>query len=63
MAREWHKDGSYTDRSAEKSVTRNSDGSVREQTTREVSLLPFISDKAVTRDGDGKILHSEEKKS
>lgn len=75
MPREYHADGSYTDRYPENSgpvsITHNPDGSVREQTTHEssnpLSLIPLIGehfekDMAITRDGDGNIINGEWRK-
>ncbi len=64
MPREYHKDGSYTDRSGGSypSTTYNQDGSIREQTHNE-KTFPVIGDNvAVTRDGEGNVLHAEKRK-
>lgn len=55
--KEYHKDGSVTERfSNGNTVTRNSDKSVREKTTHETTHPVGIGAKlTVTRDRDGKI--------
>jgi hypothetical protein len=56
--REYHEDGSTTDRSDGfiKSVTRNSDGSIRHYS---YDSDPLIGPKStITKDGNGKIINS-----
>ena len=61
--REYHKDGSYTDRHNGSSVTYGPNGDTRESVTPEsgVPLLgPFLApDILVTRDGEGNITKTE----
>ena len=72
VSREYHKDGSYTDRSSDgSSITYGPDGkvreSVRDESSNPFSIIPvvgdvFKKDMRVTRDSEGNISKAEWKK-
>lgn len=58
--KEVHEDHSVTERlSSGTSITRDSDGSVREIATKERSLFGFGDEVTVTRNGDGQIINTQ----
>lgn len=60
--RDYHGDGSYTDRYSDgQSVTYNSDGSVREhsQTVTSYPLTGLGGNRQVTHDGEGNLINAQ----
>jgi hypothetical protein len=57
--KEYHKDGSVTERFENgTSITKNSDGSTREYTTHDTTFFLGLGDKiTVTKDGDGNTIN------
>ena len=56
--KEWHDDGSSTTRFTDVSVTKDSEGNVREVTSRTTSLpLGFGEELTITKDDEGNVIN------